>query len=322
MKADLFAEARAAYTIPDAWQMLRLPGEPKSSGTMRSPLREESNPSFVIFDEGRAWKDHGTGDGGDVIEFIRHAIGGDHRAVRDWLKERSGIDYFDHGDGKTSSRPAKAPEAPKRIEWPAELVDGTEATWHAFSKKLGIRYAATHHAVTAGILRFCKIDGVRCYVVTDTANRAAEIRRCDGGLFNGKKAFPLKGVDKSWLPGIQLVKVTPKTTGILLTEGPKDYLAALHLYTTYKRDLDGKNSWLPAAVLGAGCSKLHPELVPWLRGRRVRVVPDGDDAGDRMAETWKALLLDLKCTVDVVKLPRGKDLFDLRAEIQPEGLFQ
>jgi hypothetical protein len=86
MKPDLFAEAREAYRIGDAWQMLRLPGEPKAS--CRSPFRDDHSPSFTIFDDGKAWKDHATGDGGDVVEFIRHAIGGDHRAVRDWLKER------------------------------------------------------------------------------------------------------------------------------------------------------------------------------------------------------------------------------------------
>ena len=320
-RQDLFAEINS-HSIPELWVMLGLPGEPKSSGTMRSPFRDESNPSFSIFDNGHGFKDHGSGDGGDGVEFARVALRTAHVGVRDWWMERSGIDYFDHGDGKASSRPAKAPEPPKRIQWPAELVEGTEATWKGFSAKLGIPCAATRVAVKAGILRFCRIDGVRCYVVTDAADRAAEIRRCDGGLFNGKKAYPLKGVDKAWLPGIELVKVTPKSTGIFLTEGPKDYLAAIGLYSRYKRELGGTNSWLPAAVLGAGCSKLHPELVPWFRGRRVRMVPDGDDAGDKMGETWKALLLDLGCTVDLVKLPRGKDLFDLRAETQPEGLFQ
>ena len=320
-QVDVFAEINS-HTIPELWVMLGLPGEPKSSGTMRSPFREDNSPSFVIFAESMAWKDHGSGEGGDGVEFVRVTLRTDHAGVRDWYLERSGIDYFDHGDGKASSRPAKTPEAPKRIEWPAELVAGTGETWKAFSVKLGIPFPAIHSAVKGGILRFCKVDGIRCYVVTDAADRAAEIRRIDGGLFRGKKAYPLKGVDKSWLPGIELVKVTPKSTGIFLTEGPRDYLAAIGLYSRYKRELGGKNSWLPAAVLGASCTKLHPELVPWFRGRRVRMVPDGDDAGDKMGETWKALLLDLGCTVDLVKMPRGKDLFDLRGEIQPEGLFR
>jgi hypothetical protein len=321
-QVDVFAEINS-HTIAELWAMLGLPGEPRTSGTMRSPWRDESSPSFSIFKGGFAFKDHGgEGAGGDGVEFVRVTLRTDHAGVRDWYLERSGIDYFDHGDGTASSRPAKAPEAPKRIEWPAELVTGAGDTWKAFSVKLGIPSPAIHSAVNAGILRFTKIDGIRCYVVTDVANRAAEIRRIDGGLFNGKKAFPLKGVDKAWLPGIELVKVTPKSTGIFLTEGPKDYLAAIGLYSRYKRELGGTNSWLPAAVLGASCTKLHPELVPWFRGRRVRLVPDGDDAGDRMGETWRALLLDLGCTVDLVKMPRGKDLFDLRGEIQPEGLFQ
>jgi hypothetical protein len=323
-QVDVFAEINA-LTIPELWVMLGLPGEPKSSGTMRSPWRDESSPSFSIFNGGFAFKDHGgEGAAGDGVEFARVTLRTDHAGVRDWYLERSGIDYFDHGDGKTSSRPAKEPEAPKVIEWPAELLSGTPDTWQAFSNKLGIRYAAIQSAVTAGILRFCKVDGVRCYVVTDAANRAGEIRRCDGGTFKGtgKKAYFLKGVDKSWLPGAKMLASTPKSTGILVTEGPKDLLAAIGLYATYRRDLGGENSWIPAALLGSKCKRLHPELVPLFRGRRVRLVPDGDPDGDHMGETWKALLLDLGCTVDLVKMPRGKDLFDLRGEIEPEGLFQ
>ncbi len=131
MKPDLFAEAREAYKIGDVWQMLRLPGEPKAS--CRSPFRDERSPSFAIFDNGKAWKDHGTGDGGDVVEFIRHAIGGDHRAVRDWLKERLGIDYYDFDPGKAPLRLRKPATPAKPIQWPAELIEGTSATWKAFA---------------------------------------------------------------------------------------------------------------------------------------------------------------------------------------------
>lgn len=323
-QVDVFAEINS-HTLPQLWVMLGLPGEPKTSGTMRSPWRDESNPSFSIFNGGYAFKDHGgEGAAGDGVEFVRVTLRTDHGGVRDWWLERSGIDDFDHGDGKASSRPAKAPETPKRIEWPAELVTGTGETWKAFSVKLGIPFPAIHSAVKGGILRFCKVEGVRCYVVTDAANISGEIRRIDGGTFRkgGKKAYPLSGVDKAWLPGAEMLKGTAKGTGILVTEGPKDYLAALGLYARYKRELGGTNSWVPAALLGSKCKRLHPELVPWFRGRRVRLVPDGDDDGDHMGETWKALLLDLGCTVDLVKMPRGKDLFDLRGEIEPEGLFR
>ncbi|WP_193212000.1 CHC2 zinc finger domain-containing protein [Luteolibacter marinus] len=313
---DLFAEARERYTIFDLWQTLRLPGEPRRS--CNSPFREERTPSFSIFDDGKAFKDHGSGEGGDVIEFIRVAIGGDHRAVRDWLSDRSG-----NPPPALPPRPAQEQQRAKVIEWPAELVTGSPETWRAFSTKARIPYAATWAAVEAGILRFCKLDdGTKCFVVTDSANRAGEIRRLDGGLFGKSKAYPLKGVRKEWLPGAAMLRGAPKSTGVFLTEGPKDYLAALGLYARYRRDHHGRNSWIPAAVLGAKCNRIDPELVPWFRSRRVRITPDGDSAGDEMAETWKRILLELGCTVDVVTMPRGKDLFDVAGEIEPEGLFR
>ncbi len=316
---DVFRQARETYSIADAWRMLEFDGEPKAS--CRSPFRVERNPSFAIFADGRAWKDHGTGEGGDVIEFLRVGLGCDHAGVRDYLLERGGANRLE-APARAPQRAAKAPDPPRSIQWPAELVPGNAETWRAFAAKMRMHPTAINIAVHAGVLRFCKIDGVRCFALTDAANRAGEIRRIDGGMFGTRKAYPLAGVDKSWLPGAELLKGARKEAGIFLTEGPRDYLAALGLYSTYKREHGGEKSWLPAAVLGAGCKRLHPELVPWFRGRRVRICPDADTAGDAMGEAWKALLLDLGCTVDLVKLVRGKDLFDVAGEIQPEALFR
>ena len=320
MKANLFAEAREAYTISDAWQMLRLPGEPKPS--CKSPFRDERTPSFTIFDDGKAWKDHGTGEGGDVIEFIRFAIGGDHRAVRDWLKERIGIDLYDHGDGKAPSRPAKVATASTAIQWPAELIEGTTATWKAFADLKGLRYSTADVLVRAGILRFCKLeDGTKCFVLTDAARRSAEIRRLDGKTFGESKAFPLRGVNKSWPVGCDLIRYASSESSVLIVEGATDLLTAIDLYTRYRREECGSRRWVPVAILGAGCKALAPEAAALIRGRRCRIVPDADPAGDKMAEQWSGLLRTIGCTVDVVDLPRGTDLTDCKNSIHPFDLF-
>lgn len=56
---------------------------------------------------------------------------------------------------------------------------------------------------------------VKAYVVTDPTHRAAEIRRIDGKPFGNSKAYHLQGVDKSWLPGIEILKQTPPSTSVL-----------------------------------------------------------------------------------------------------------
>ncbi len=316
---DLFAEAREVYTIADAWVMLRLPGEPKAS--CRSPFREEGNPSFTIFDDGRAWKDHGTGEGGDVIDFIRHAIGGDFRDVRDWLKERLGIDYYDHGTGKAPSRPAKAPAPSKVIQWPVELVGGTTATWKAFAVKRGMTPAGVTLAVHLGILRFCRLkDGTACFVVTDPERRSAEIRRIDGMPFGDTKVYRLAGVEKAWPVGCEQLRHAPPASAVMLTEGSTDLLTAIDLYCRYREE-GGPRSWVPVAILGAGCKDLAPDAAALIRGRHCRLVPDADDPGDRMTTHWTALLRENGSPVDVVKLPRGTDLTDCKSDISPTDLF-
>ena len=314
-KQDLFAEAREKLAIADAWQMLGLSGEPKAS--CRSPFREDRSPSFSIYLDGRAWTDHGSGEGGDVVEFIKTAIGGDYREVRRWLQDRIGVEPPAIGRRMA----AKPSQDQKRIDWPAELAEGDKATWDAFAKKRGFSYPAVHVMVHAGILRFCRLpDGTTCFIVTDDERRAAELRRIDGKLFGASKAFPLRGVDKAWLPGAELLKDSPKDVGVIVTEGATDLLAAFALYADYRRD-GGAFQWSPVAVLGAGCKRLAPDCAELIRGRHVRLIPDADAAGDSMADHWQTVFRRIGCTVDVVELERNTDLSANITTINKTQLF-
>jgi hypothetical protein len=250
-----------------------------------------------------------------VVEFIRSAIGGDHKDAREWIKARIGIAAPTHSTAKPS-------QAVKAIQWPAEIVEGTTATWGAFAKQRGLTYPAIHAMVKAGILRFTRLpDGTKCFIITDDARQAAEIRRLDGKPFGECKAFPLRGVNKSWLPGIDLLNHAPRSTAVLITEGATDLLAAIDLFSRYKRDHGGRQSWQPIALLGAACKTLHPQAVALIRGRRVRLVPDSDAAGDAMADHWTGLLRKIGCTVDVVTLPPKTDLTENLHLVLPSDLF-
>lgn len=316
---DLFALAKETYTIADLWTPLRLEGTPKPS--CKSPFRVDRSPSFSIFDNGRAWFDHATGEGGDVIEFVRHALGGNHNDAREWLGERIGIDRLDFWPETKPRRSIAEPKPPKLIAWPAELVEGTTETWEAFARNRHLSYPAVSVMVQAGILRFCKIDGIKCFVITDASNRAAEIRRVDRKLFGTSKAYPLPGVDKSWLPGLEMLREAPLETSVLITEGATDLLSAIDLYARYRRNHSGKELWQPAALLGATCRKLHPDALELICGRHVRIVPDGDPAGKGMAEHWTGLLRNIGCEVDVVTLPPNTDLSDHLSTLPPTALF-
>lgn len=309
---DIFNEARHQLTITDAWVALGLPGTPKPS--CRSPFRDERSPSFSIFDDGKGWKDHGSGEGGDVVEFILHAIDGDHKEVRNWLAARL-------TPGAATSTAPKPSATIKRINWPSKLTEGDRATLKAFAASRGLTFPSVQAMAQAGILRFTIIHGNECFVITDASGRCAEIRRIDGKLFGDKKQFPLAGVNKQWLPGIDLLRTATKSTAVIITEGATDLLSACDLYSRYRREHGGKNSWQPAALLGAECKTLDPEAAQLIRGRHVRLVPDADPAGDKMADHWASLLRKIGCSVDVVNLPPGTDLTDNLNSISPTDLF-
>ena len=209
----------------------------------------------------------------------------------------------------TTSRP---------IAWPSELAIGSEEAWSSFAKLRGYSYPAVWLMAQAGILRFTVINKHKCLAVTDSERRAAEIRRVDGGLFgSGSKAYPLKGVDKQWLVGAALLS---DTADVLITEGSTDLLTAYDLYYRYRKE-GGQRQWCPVALLGSKCRTLDPGLLDRMSGRHVRLVPDGDDDGDAMRNTWSDILAAAGATVDVLTMPRGKDLSDERAKIQPEEVF-
>jgi hypothetical protein len=61
-----------ALPIPRLWQLLGLPGHVTGNCCRKSPLREDDrSPSFSIYANGRRWKDHGTGEGGDSFDLYQ-----------------------------------------------------------------------------------------------------------------------------------------------------------------------------------------------------------------------------------------------------------
>ena len=325
---DVFAEINSR-TIADLWSMLGLPGEPKPRGNVRSPFHEDKKPSFSIHGDGFKWKDHSGTDnetGGDGVAFVMAALRCDAAEARRWWQERHGIDILDgqlsRGMPRRTAATVKPPEDWKAIQWPGELVEGTAETWSAFAAKRGLSPAGVSFAVRAGVLRFLKIDGRAAYAITDSTRRAAEIRDWHGRPFGSTKAFPLTGCSKRWLPGLaHAVTSSPASAaGIFVTEGATDLLTALDAYHRWKTQ-GGASSWIPAAILGAGCKVLAPEAENAIRGRRVRMCPDGDDAGRAMAKHWREVFKALGCTVDTLKMPEGEDLSSVAGKLKLEGLF-
>jgi hypothetical protein len=70
---SLLNRAIEKVTIEQLWQYFSF--EPRTKNQINSPFRDDQHPSFSIYDQGRRWKDHGTGDGGDSFDFFQRATG-------------------------------------------------------------------------------------------------------------------------------------------------------------------------------------------------------------------------------------------------------
>lgn len=324
-EVDIFGEFRQRYTIPDVWQLLGVSGDPKPSCCC--PWREEKNPSFSIYEDGRKFKDHAGDTQGDVIEFVRHSAGLDYKETRRWCAEQLGIDL------KSGSRPIEpikirkreprkeTPKPPKEIEWPCdELLEGDQKVWNWFMRKRQYSRPGVWAMVKAGFLRFARVHGHKAFVVTDETQKCAEIRRLDGKRWfeEGPKAYPLSGVDKSWPLGFSMHSTERQ---FLAIEGSTDFLSAVDLFAIHRKRVR-EAPWLPIGILGASVREFAPEFLGALEGAHVRICADPDDDGEIACFEWGRRFRDAGATVDLVALPPGKDLSDAREEVTPEDLFK
>ena len=320
-KPDIFKKAKAELTITDLWRALDLPGNPAPS--CRSPFHNDHNPSFSIYDGGRRWKDHSTGEGGDVIDFILKVYGENYADVREWLLERHDGETWTFPRGELCEYRSGSSFLPLQVP-KFDLRPGTEEELRQVARLRGLKEAGVIAAADAGILLFASWQDRPCYVITDDSRRATEARALDGrgfGFEGNRKAAPLSGVDKSWLPGADHLRNASADTSVLLVEGATDLLAACAMYHDYRQNHGGQKNWVPVALLGAGCRRLDPECGQLLAGRHVRIVPDGDIAGDQMVQHWVPQLQNLGCVVDIAELPRGKDLSDIASDEESAELF-
>ena len=105
------------FSISDVWQLLGLPGEPpERDKSVRSPFRDEKNPSFSIFAKGKRWKDHGTGEHGNAIDFEAKARGLSNGDACRELIRLAGTGIHANGGIDVSTN---APRAEKKRVWPA-----------------------------------------------------------------------------------------------------------------------------------------------------------------------------------------------------------
>jgi hypothetical protein len=289
-----------AATLFPSWR----PGK-----TCRSPFREDRRPSFSVFDEGRRYRDFGTGEHGDAVDFLAHARG---------LSNADAVNEFMRLAGVGPRREATSlgaimPTVMARVDaavngdqrnlvLPADMHEGSTAELRLLASLRGLNIEALTLATDRGLLRFATMqDGasrVTAWLVRDSDQRNAQARRLDGirwqSLPGEPKAKTLAGSQAAWPIGITEARSFPC---VALVEGGPDLLAAFHF-----AQCEGRQDHVaPVAMLGASLA-ICDDALPLFAGKRVRIFPHLDDAGQDAAARWESQLVDIGAEVDCFSL--------------------
>ena len=156
------------------------------------------------------------------------------------------------------------------------------------------------------------------------ARRGCELRRADGELWPGFGDIPPRKAhccgDKAWPVGLMEAEAFPN---VLLVEGVGDFLAA-HAVV----DGEGRAADVAALCCMGAAVRLAPEVAARLAGKRVRIVPQMDEPGQRAARLWTQSLRDAGAVVDAFSLAglvdatgaAIKDLGDVFAKASAESI--
>lgn len=309
-------ELKARLRIDEAWRLLHLPGEPGNS--CKSPFRpDERHASFSVYADSTRAKDHATGETFDVVDFIKRALDCDTAGAVRWMREQV-------GEGREVPPPSpKREQVRKAKPWPA-MGRGTAEELEVLAKLRRLSLPALRLADERGFLHFGQQWGRAFWCITDAARRGAELRRMDGELWPGFGEVPARKAhcygDKTWPVGLIEAE---GFENLLLVEGVGDFLAAHAVI-----DGEGRAADVAALCCMGAAVKLSPDVAARMAGKRVRIIPQMDDPGQRAALLWARSLRNAGAVVDAFSLAgivdasgqAIKDLGDLFAKASAQSI--
>jgi hypothetical protein len=282
-------------SLERAWKILDMPGEPALNRDLRSPFRQDKNPSFRLYQarDHVRYHDHGTGLGGDVLDLWAAAK---EISIPEAITQ---IEAY-LGDMMPLERARKPVE---RVSAPRQGFVPPSVPWRppgpddcrGLARLRKLDPAAFDMAGRLGVLKIGMMREWPSWFITDQSGSLAESRRMDGLLypeapgFKARKGWALKGSHKDWPIG--LTTLQPEFNAlknILLVEGGPDYFAGLQLA------LNSEISFRPAAMLGAGVA-IGPQAREHFRGAHVLIIPHNDrsGAGEKAARAWATQIMSL-----------------------------
>jgi hypothetical protein len=241
--------------------------------------RGDRHPSVRLYRvDGRwLWHDHGTGDGGSLIDLVMRCQGLDFRSAVEWLA----------GDHSSSPSPPGSPESGG--EGKKAGVEITQ-TYERPSQSV-VRALWTHRRLTWEDLERFRAQVVRVRFVSGKEATKIAFAVVGGG-------YELKDVQ----PGGVSLTVPPK--GISVADpGRPEVLVAESVYDALAADRLCPGT--PRTLVSLNSTALAPRAVEYIRGqkgvRRVALALDADEAGQRAAQVIEDGLSDLHIDIQTLR---------------------
>ena len=247
-----------------------------------NPLRDEKTPSFSVYVDTQKWQDFGSGEHGDVIDFIKLAERLDTKGAIDVLSSWYGIDT--NGFVPTVSLPPAVVVKPVRKEKLDVSMYQQNEKYKTF-KHLPYKAEALAIAPLFVYKEASRMALKRFHELTawDSIHNTLVllIEDYDGLVFSSKhrRKNSIKWCTATGTsPNSQcLINITaPSVNPIFIVEGHHDYLTAVLL------SYDEVESFNVLMVPTIGYKAFTPYEVDLLRGKDVYFLPDlkrGDRAG-------------------------------------------
>ncbi len=272
--------------------------QPQRGGNFRSPHHEDKTPSLSIFDQGRRWKDHSIGEGGDCVDLVAYVEGVEAGEAIRRLHELYGIPLERPEGARQEERREKS-----RAEWIADRCFGDGALEKAteYLAGRGIDEEVVRTAYRAGAIGW---------------NEWTSDKRPEGQVGHGGPA--LATVVRSMNPGhvvaVDMRYLEPEKNGGVKTQtqGEKrgypwfrslrelERAETVYLVesTVNALSIDTADLRCTAAVAIRGAGNAENLDLRWLRGKRVVIALDHDDPDDygRAAGQEAAWLLHERLT--------------------------
>lgn len=275
-------EAKQIVTINSVWEVYNLPGKPGKS--CKAPHRKDRSPSFSVYEDGRRFKDFGTGENGDVINFIS--------LIKGIPEAQAYKDLFNlAGAGSNIPKlPLKLKDKEKTqseyFNYYQNLRRGTTYEMYELAELRGIGFNGIKLAHDRGHLRFTSSKAGIIWALADLRGSFRQDRLLSGKKIRLKNGESVKTRTLGKLSEPLGINDISSFQCVLIVEGGPDFLAANFLISqTRKEELYGVIGMLGAHQI------LTSKQVELLRGKRVRIFPHMDEAGLKGAKNWQSALL-------------------------------